>query len=423
MQSQKDAPPQPPDGGLKAWLVVFGGFLCQFCSFGFINALGTFQYQYQESILPNNSASSISWILTFQLFLMFFLSQPVGILVDMFGPRPITITASFFSVGGLIALSFAREYYSIFLAQSICFGIGAAGTFMPGLVTAGQYFKARRALALGVVASGSSLGGVIFPIFLAQLFAKVGFGATLRWTALLIGVLLAIANCFIIPVNKPKGWSAKRSLFRPDVFKQLEFLLYVTGCFFFFWGLFGPFDYLPDFAAAYPNTAYISLYTVSIVNASSILGRILPSYFADKLGRLSTMTVMAYATTLTILVIWLPVNFYPAVAGIVILGLTFGFFSGAFVSLMTAALIDVAGGNTTDLGVMLGTFMGVVSFAALTGLPIQGAIPSDGDRRTGLILFCGASMLLGSILLSIAWVRFEKKRKQKAIDEEAGAKA
>lgn len=28
----------PPDGGTKAWLAVTGGFFCQFCSFGFLNA-------------------------------------------------------------------------------------------------------------------------------------------------------------------------------------------------------------------------------------------------------------------------------------------------------------------------------------------------------------------------------------------------
>lgn len=28
----------PPNGGLKAWLCVLGAFLCQFCSFGFLNA-------------------------------------------------------------------------------------------------------------------------------------------------------------------------------------------------------------------------------------------------------------------------------------------------------------------------------------------------------------------------------------------------
>lgn len=171
--------------------------------------------------------------MTFQLFLMFFLSQPVGVLVDMFGSRPITIPASVFAVGGLIALSFAREYYYIFLAQSLCFGIGAAGIFMPGLVIAGKYFKTRRALALGVVASGSSLGGVIFPIFLAQLFAKAGFGPALRWAALLIGVLLVIANLLIIPLEKPKGLAGRRTIFQPGLFKNLGFFVYVCGAFLF----------------------------------------------------------------------------------------------------------------------------------------------------------------------------------------------
>jgi hypothetical protein len=32
------APFVPPDGGTRAWLTVAGGWLCQFCSFGFINA-------------------------------------------------------------------------------------------------------------------------------------------------------------------------------------------------------------------------------------------------------------------------------------------------------------------------------------------------------------------------------------------------
>jgi hypothetical protein len=30
-------PSQFPDGGVKAWLVVAGGFCCLFCSFGWIN--------------------------------------------------------------------------------------------------------------------------------------------------------------------------------------------------------------------------------------------------------------------------------------------------------------------------------------------------------------------------------------------------
>jgi hypothetical protein len=31
-------PAETQDGGLRAWTCVAGAFLCQFCSFGFINA-------------------------------------------------------------------------------------------------------------------------------------------------------------------------------------------------------------------------------------------------------------------------------------------------------------------------------------------------------------------------------------------------
>lgn len=93
-----------------------------------------------------------------QLFLMFFLSQPVGMMVDMFGPRAVLIPTSILAIAGLIGLSFARQYWQIFLAQSLCFGLGAAGIFVPGLVAASQYFKTKRALAVGIVASGSSVG-------------------------------------------------------------------------------------------------------------------------------------------------------------------------------------------------------------------------------------------------------------------------
>lgn len=120
--------------------------------------LGTFQLVYESDILKSESSSSISWILTMQLFLMFFLSQPVGMMVDMFGPRAVLIPTSILAIAGLIGLSFARQYWQIFLAQSLCFGLGAAGIFVPGLVAASQYFKTKRALAVGIVASGSSVG-------------------------------------------------------------------------------------------------------------------------------------------------------------------------------------------------------------------------------------------------------------------------
>ncbi|KAF7562117.1 hypothetical protein G7046_g2024 [Stylonectria norvegica] len=405
-------PTAPPNGGAQAWRTVAGGWLCQFCSFGFINALGSFQYIYETDILKTKSSSDIAWILTVQLFLMFFLSQPVGLAVDMFGTRPILLVAMLFSIGGLIGLSFATEYWQIFLAQSLCFGLGAAGTFVPGLVAAGQFFTTKRAFALGIVASGSSCGGVIFPIMLARLFDRIGFRATMRWTALMIGVMLLIANLLVTTARPAKGLAGRRSLMSVATFKKPTYVLFAAGSFLFFWGLFGPFNYLPLFADD-ASTKFIALYTVSIVNAASIPGRIIPNFFSDRVGNLKSLTLMAFATGVTVLVIWVPINYHKSLAGLVIFALFFGFTSGAYVSLMTPALIEVAGGHTDDLGVMLGTYFAIISIASLTGLPIQGAIVDTGTtggdtQLMGLIVFCGVSILCGSGLLSCSLLMRQK---------------
>lgn len=114
-------------------------------------------------------------------------------------------------------------------------------------------------------------GGVVFPIMLAQLFGKIGFRSTLRWVALMIGVMLIIANVLITPALPPKGLAGRRSLISLSTFKKPTYLLYASGSFFFFWGLFGPFDYLPTFAMADASTSSIALYTVAIVKYVSLV--------------------------------------------------------------------------------------------------------------------------------------------------------
>jgi len=75
------------------------------------------------------------------------------------------------------------------------------------------------------------------------------------------------------------------------------------------------------------------------------------------------MSIMAFLTSLTVLVIWLPVNFFEDLAGVMVFTILYGFTSGAFVSLMTPSLIQLCNGQIGDLGIMLGTFMAINSFA------------------------------------------------------------
>lgn len=55
-------------------------------------------------------------------------------------------------------LSLSTQYYQIFLSQGIGFGLAAGGLFSCATTSTGQWFHERKALALGIVLSGSSTG-------------------------------------------------------------------------------------------------------------------------------------------------------------------------------------------------------------------------------------------------------------------------
>ncbi|KAJ5100325.1 hypothetical protein N7456_006377 [Penicillium angulare] len=125
--------------------------------------------------------------------------------------------------------SLADEYYQIFLAQGLGFGIGAGGVFTTSMVCVGQWFVKRRGLAVGIASCGSSFGGVIFPIFLNKVIEDVGFYGAVRYTALFVGVLLAAA-CLMVRARLPrKTWNRKTPWFDVSLFKQKQFALLTVG--------------------------------------------------------------------------------------------------------------------------------------------------------------------------------------------------
>ena len=63
---------QYPECGLKANLTVLGTFIALFCTFGQMNAFGTFQAWYAAHQLRHMPASTISWIGSLQLWTFFF---------------------------------------------------------------------------------------------------------------------------------------------------------------------------------------------------------------------------------------------------------------------------------------------------------------------------------------------------------------
>ncbi|CZR57567.1 related to monocarboxylate transporter 2 [Phialocephala subalpina] len=381
-----------PDGGLEANLVVLGGWLCLFCSFGWINCIGVFQEYYEEHVLIGYSSSTVSWIPSMETFMMFFGGPFCGMVFDNYGPRYLLLGGSFLHVFGLMMTSLSTEYYQIFLAQGVCSALGASAVFYSAMSSIGTWFFKNRATAFGVMASGSSLGGVILPIMVSKLIPKIGFAWTMRAVAFMFLGMLVIANLTVKSRLNPRPKKVELKNFVAPL-KEPAFALLCVSSFFFFFGTFLPFNYIILQAQKHGMSANLSIYLIPILNAASIFGRILPGIIADRFGRFNVMIITTAFSAIIVLALWLP---SASNAPIIVFCVLYGFSSGAFVSMGPSLIAQIS--PIREIGIRSGTFFLCVAVGGLTGNPIGGALVStDHGGFTWLQLFCGLTMIVGSL--------------------------
>ncbi|KAF2674596.1 MFS general substrate transporter [Microthyrium microscopicum] len=389
-------PSQFPDGGLKAWLVVAGSFSCLFCSFGWINCIGIFQDYYQTHQLKEFSPSTISWIGSLEVALMLFGGLFVGRIYDNFGPRPLLIFGTFFHVFGLMMTSISTEYYQILLAQGICSPIGIACLFTPATNSVVTWFMKRRAFAIGIVASGSSLGGVIFPIMFNKLIAEVGFGWAMRISAFLILAMLIFAILTVEPRMSPLPTPFKVSQYT-QALKEWPFVLTTISAFLFYLGLFIPINYIQTQAIEFGMEASLAAYLIPILNAASIFGRVCPGYAADKIGKYNVNIITCFLSGIMCLALWLPGN---SNAAIIVFAALYGFSSGAFVSLLFALIAQIS--DMREIGMRSGFMCAILAIPSLVSNPIGGAlITHDHGQFRDVQIWAGVIMLAGACMFVV----------------------
>ncbi|GAW02045.1 MFS general substrate transporter [Lentinula edodes] len=231
-QKSKTAPGEDADnfieGGFKAWCTVIGGFFAITAVFGYQNAFGVYQDIYVRS-----NAASAQALLDFGYF------------------KIMTVMGSAIYVFSIFMVSIAHtdKYYQLFLSQGLTAGIGAGLVYVPVMAVQTHYWRRLRPVAMGIVITGSSVGGIIFPIMLNRLITnpRVGFAWGVRASAFVCLGLLIIAN-ILMTANPPKTR-------KPDppkltvLFTDTAYIFGILGAAAADWGFFFPYFYLQLFAA------------------------------------------------------------------------------------------------------------------------------------------------------------------------------
>ena len=141
------------------------------------------------------------------------------------------------------------------------------------------------------------------------------------------------------------------------------------------------------------NTAF---YMLSIMNAASIFGRIIPNFIADKTGPLNIIIPGTIATCVLAFG-WVGIH---ETAGLVVFCVLYGFFSGSFVSIPPTVVVTLSP-NMGVVGTRMGMCFALGGLGLLVGTPVAGQLIRQ-EGFDAAIYFCGGVVALGSVFMTLA---------------------
>ncbi|KAF2712507.1 MFS general substrate transporter [Pleomassaria siparia CBS 279.74] len=396
-----DAESSFPEGGLRAWLVVTSAWLLLFPSFGFMVSIGTLQDYWAQNQLSNYSVRDVGWIPSVFVYLSLGLGIWIGPLFDRYGPRWIALIGS---VGYLIMVFLLAECKT-FWQMVLCCGVlgGATGAMLTttSLAVVAHWFKARRALSQGIAMVGSSCGGLVIPLILKTTLPRYGYAWSLRILGFIFAACFIAGNILIRARIPPTAAAKKKAIVSLSIFGDLRFSLFTISVFGFEVVLFGGLGILPTYATLStdfpPDTGF---YLIAMLNGVSCLGRIIPGYFADKIGRFNTLLVMIVVTLLFMLTLWLPLG-NTSLPALYAFSAFFGFGTGSWMALVPACIGQLC--RADEFGRYYGSMYFIASLATLVCIPISGQLVQSVGPRPMVAFFCA---VLGLSLLSFTWSRW-----------------
>lgn len=270
-------------------------------------------------------------------------------------------------------------------------GISMGLLQFPAFAAVSQYFDKKRAAALGIVVSGSSIGGIVTPILISK---------TLNGTSLSFGWSIRIVGFMIIPIMTFSCITVKAQLpprtttfWIMRAYKETTFIMFIIALFFMFVGMFTPLFYMSVYAVSRGMSPTLAGYLLAVLNTASTFGRIIPGILADKYGRLNVFAAGGISSGIVIFCM----NSAVTNAHLIGYAIALGFVSGTIISGASAAF-SLCPKDPRDMGTYMGMGMAVAALGGLVGPPVNGAFVSHYHGFFEVSMFSGSMCLLGGIV-------------------------
>ena len=354
------------------------------------------------------------------------LSIFAGRLSDRYGPR-LLVTASGLMTGtGFILMSQVSELWHVYLIFGFATSIGGAVCVIPVTSTIPRWFARRRGVATGLTWTGIGLGGTVAPLLAQWLIssydwrvAYIVIGITTMTLSMTLAQLLKQdpEKVGILPYGaEPEtaesagvstagvSVSSAGGLTLREAMRTRQFWLSAVVLFCFVFTMHTIMSHLAAHAQDVGMTAALAASLISILAATSLIGRNMAGLIADRIGAARTITIHL---TLTVLALGLLLmadsagSFYTFAA-------FYGIAYGGIVPMQTLLAGELFG--LRSLGIITATLMLGGSLGGAIGAPVSGAIFDNLGSYQWAFRIC-LTLLVLAIISSVVLRRQSGKRR------------
>lgn len=330
-----------PDGGFEAYLVLFGAFCGLIADFGIPNSLGAIEAYVSKNQLSNEPLTSVSWIFSLHLAVMYAGGGFFGDLFDRYGARKLLIAGTICTCAGLLATAELKEIYQFILSFGILTALGTSLAMSPLIGVLSHWFLKKRGMACSLATVGGLVGASAFVVMLQNLYNSIGFKWAMRVFALICFGFMSISIVLVkdrrhlqnppaedmlsysyatdSEEGEPSGvmGSSATSIheksgfkFGPlsefSLFRDIRFVSLVVAVFLAELISMTILTYVASCALLYGVLELKSYLLITVVNLSGIPSRLVTGILSDKYGRFNVMVVTSAFSMVFIFGLFLP---------------------------------------------------------------------------------------------------------------------
>ncbi|PVU85257.1 hypothetical protein BB559_007121 [Furculomyces boomerangus] len=384
----------------RAWLMCICSFVCMAMSMGVNNSFVVYQVVYSTKVFPKEDPYYISWIgaiaLGFTLLSGIFAAR----LTNILGFRTVVWAGALFSFMSLIVSSSVTSVSGLILSQGALLGLSSGLIYSSAISVTSIWFEKNRGVAIGVVISGSGVGGIFFSWIVNVISTKHDYILAQKVTGFIILIVVCIAA---IPLRSRIELKKEPMLFRISVFKNPIFLVTMIGGFIGYLGYAMPLFYLPTSTVSFGTPKDQSVSIATIINVGTIIGGLMLGQLADSLG---PMNILAYSTLMLGVLVTLFWMFYKQVAGMISIAFLYGFFSSGFISVSFSVLGRYFEAN--KIHIINGMYLFFMSISALVSNGIFGKLSGNSTDKKDffetvlfsvIVYFTASLVLIGGVFV------------------------